>query len=96
MNPESCQVTLQGAFDRPAALRLEEAVRDLHAGARVDVDLRQVSGFQDCNVALLARALETGRRELTVRVRGLQIHHLRLLRYLGVEVELAAPDQEPN
>ena len=93
---DACRVTLAGSFDLPAAQQIVEAVRYLPAGGRISVDLSQVSGFQDCSVAVLARALHGAYGALSIRVFGLQDHQIRLLRYMGVVVEMPPPDEELN
>jgi hypothetical protein len=47
------------------------------------VDLTRVREFHDFGVTVLAQALQ--RRRGKVSVRGLRQHHLRLLRYLGID-----------
>ena len=74
-------IELDGTFDRPAAQRLALALEE--AGDReVRVDLSRVEDFHDFGVADLGRALAGHRR---VSVRGLRMHQIRLLRYLGIE-----------
>lgn len=81
---------LDGVFDVPTAQKLAHAIAD--AGDRpVQVDLTRVREFHDFGVALLARSL-AGRP--AVSVSGLRQHHLRLLRYLGIDagpVDLGMP-----
>ena len=83
-------IRLDGVFDVPAAQKLAHVIAD--AGDRhVEIDLTRVREFHDFGVALLARAL-AGRPEVTVA--GLRQHHLRLLRYLGIDagpVDLGRP-----
>ena len=83
-------IRLEGVFDVPAARRLASTLAD--AGyADVRIDMTRVREFHDFGVALLARAL-AGRPEVTVA--GLRQHHLRLLRYLGIDagpVDLGRP-----
>jgi hypothetical protein len=77
------QLRADGVLDLPAAERLVEALRAARGSARVEVDLTRVRDFHDLGVMLVARALaeRTGR----VAVRGLRQHHVRLLRYLGID-----------
>ena len=51
--------------------------------ADVRIDLTRVREFHDFGVALLAQSI-AGRHAPTA-VLGLQEHHLRLLRYLGID-----------
>ena len=83
-------IRVDGVFDVAAAQRLARELAE--AGeAEVRIDLTRVREFHDFGVALLARAL-AGRPEVTVA--GLRQHHLRLLRYLGIDagpVDLGRP-----
>jgi hypothetical protein len=75
-------IRLEGTFDVPAAQRLAATLMDAgHADVRID--MTRVREFHDLSVALLARAIAT--RRAPTAVLGLQEHHLRLLRYLGIE-----------
>jgi anti-anti-sigma regulatory factor len=76
-------VRVEGTFDLPAARRVAEAITTSRAGERVEVDLTRVREFHDFGVAVLAQALAAGRSQIAVR--GLKRHHVRLLRYLGVD-----------
>ncbi|MGC4001422.1 MAG: STAS domain-containing protein [Anaeromyxobacter sp.] len=73
-------VRVDGVFDLPAAQRLAHTLRD--AQGKVRIDLTHVREFHDYGVTVLAHAL-AGRR--SVEVSGLRQHHVRLLRYLGVD-----------
>lgn len=75
-------IRLDGVFDVAAAQRLATTLDD--AGyADVRIDMTRVREFHDFGVALLAQTI-AGRRAPTA-VMGLHEHHLRLLRYLGIE-----------
>jgi hypothetical protein len=79
-------IRMDGVFDVPAAQRL--ALELASSGDReIRIDLTHVREFHDFGVALLAR--ELAQRERT-HVSGLSQHHVRLLRYLGIE---AGPDE---
>ena len=79
---ERTEIRLEGVFDVPAAKRLAATLDD--AGyAEVRIDMTRVREFHDFGVALLAQTI-AGRQAPTA-VLGLQEHHLRLLRYLGIE-----------
>ena len=69
-------------FDLAAA---ERVMRELAAsgGVPTEVDLRHVREFHDHGVAFLAHAIAA--MAGLVSVRGLRQHHLRLLRYLGID-----------
>jgi anti-anti-sigma regulatory factor len=79
---EKTVMRLEGVFDvvaaRQVAARLDEA-----GYAEVRIDMTRVREFHDFGVALLAQAI-SGRRAPTA-VLGLKEHHLRLLRYLGID-----------
>lgn len=79
---ERTVIRLEGVFDVPAARRLT-AELDRAAFDDVRIDLTRVREFHDFGVALLGQTI-AGRRAPTA-VLGLQEHHLRLLRYLGIE-----------
>ena len=82
-------IRMQGVFDVPAAERLARELAE--AGPRsVRVDRTQVREFHDFGVALLARELAVHGH---ASVRGLRQHHLRLLRYLGIDT--GATEMEP-
>lgn len=74
-------IQLEGVLDVPAAQRLVDALSAAGEG-EVRIDLRQVREFHDFGVALLARMLA---ERHGVSVVGLRRHHLRLLRYLGID-----------
>jgi anti-anti-sigma regulatory factor len=76
-------IRVDGVFDVPAAQQVAKTVAG--ASREVAIDLSQVREFHDFGVAVLAQALtESSRR---VAVRGLRQHHVRLLRYLGVDAD---------
>jgi hypothetical protein len=75
-------IRMDGVFDAPAARRLASSLEDMRF-ADVRIDLTGVREFHDFGVALLAQSL-SGRRAPTAVI-GLQEHHLRLLRYLGID-----------
>jgi hypothetical protein len=53
----------------------------------VVIDCHEVRDLHDCALALLVSAFSSGGR--TILLRGLGEHHLRLLRYLGVDTAAA-------
>lgn len=75
-------IRLDGVFDVPAARRLTEELDEARYG-EVRIDLTRVREFHDFGVALLAQTI-AGRRSPTAVI-GLQDHHLRLLRHLGID-----------
>ncbi len=79
-------IRMEGVFDVPAAQRLAGMLAEAGEG-ELRIDLSQVREFHDFGVAVLARAL-AGRRAHT-GISGLRQHHLRLLRYLGIDAGVA-------
>jgi hypothetical protein len=75
-------IQMDGVFDVPAARQLARDLDEM-AFAEVRIDLTRVREFHDFGVALLAHSI-AGRRAPTA-VLGLHEHHLRLLRYLGID-----------
>jgi hypothetical protein len=82
VKPERTVIRMDGVFDVPAA---RSAAERLEAAGYADVriDLTRVREFDDFGVALLAQAIAS--RKAPTAVLGLHDHHLRLLRYLGIE-----------
>ncbi len=76
-------IRMDGVFDVPAAQRLARALAQTDANEQVNVDLTQVREFHDYGVTVLAQALAS--RGARIVVRGLRQHHLRLLRYFGID-----------
>jgi anti-anti-sigma regulatory factor len=76
-------IRIEGTFDLPAARQVAEALVAARADETVEVDLTGVREFHDFGVAVLAQALAAGRARVSVR--GLRRHHVRLLRYLGID-----------
>lgn len=91
IEPEALTIRMDGVFDVPAARRLADTL-EAQNGRSVHVDLTRVREFHDFGVALLARVL-AGRRTTTVA--GLGQHHVRLLRYLGIEGSAFEPHEAP-
>jgi hypothetical protein len=75
-------IAVDGIFDVAAARRLARELDDMRF-AEVRIDLTRVREFHDFGVALLAESI-AGRRAPT-SVLGLHEHHLRLVRYLGID-----------
>ncbi len=86
---------LEGQFDLPAARMLEHSLRGFAPGDEVRIDFSRVKGLHDFGVAALAKAL-TRVDGTTVRITGLTMHHVRLLRYFGVHADVfrRAPDPD--
>lgn len=75
-------IRMDGVFDVPAAERLAALLATARESDAFAIDLTHVREFHDYGITVLAGALRGARR---VSVQGLRQHHLRLLRYLGVE-----------
>jgi hypothetical protein len=76
-------IRMDGVFDVPAAQRLARTLAQTDTNEQVRIDLTQVREFHDYGVTVLAQALSA--RGTRIAVRGLRQHHLRLLKYLGIE-----------
>lgn len=76
-------IRMDGVFDVPAAQQLARTLAQSKAG-EVAIDLTHVREFHDFGVSVLAQALAA--RDARVAIRGLRQHHLRLLRYFGVDL----------
>jgi anti-anti-sigma regulatory factor len=75
-------IRLEGTFDLPAARLLEYSLGRMKSEG-VRVDFTGVRQFNDFAVAVLAQALKAA--ATGVRVEGLSMHQVRLLRYFGVD-----------
>jgi hypothetical protein len=82
---------VEGTFDRQEAAALARCLCELPEAAPLVIDFSQVASFHDAGVAWVAQEL-SGHAGLAVR--GLDRHHLRLLRYCGVELPGARPAQD--
>lgn len=76
-------IRMDGVFDVPAAQRLARTLAQTDANEQVRIDLTHVREFHDYGVTVLAQALAA--RGARCAVNGLRQHHLRLLRYFGIE-----------
>ncbi len=82
--PSQPVIRVEGTFDLPAARVLENALRRLGGNGGVRVDFTRVRQFNDYAVAVLAQALQVPGSP-GVKVEGLSLHQVRLLRYFGVD-----------
>ncbi len=82
-------IRIEGIFDRNAAARLSRWLSGLPVATPLVIDFSRVDDLQDVGVAAVAQDLvgHTG-----VALRGLGRHHLRLLRYCGLEVPVIRQD----
>jgi ABC-type transporter Mla MlaB component len=85
-NIERFSIECDGVFDLSSALGLEETLALVKPGGKVEVDLSRVREFHDAGLAVLARTIQRAGATHDLDVRGLRERHLRLLRYLGVEL----------
>ncbi len=81
LSTDATVIRMDGVFDVPAAQHLARELARAGEG-EVRIDLTQVREFHDFGVALLARELAVHGK---ASVSGLRQHHLRLLRYLGID-----------
>ena len=77
-------IRLEGTFDLPAARVLERSLGSMAGNGGVRVDFTAVRRFNDFAVAVLAQALKRAPGP-GVKVEGLTVHQIRLLRYFGVD-----------
>lgn len=83
-------IRLEGTLDGFTARRVEAALSAASPGARLGVDLTQVREFHDFGIAVLGQALT--RCPARIRVRGLRLHHVRVLRAFGIDAALLERD----
>lgn len=88
-------IRLEETFDLPAARLLENSLKRMRGGERVKVDFTRVRVFNDFAIAVLAQALKSQGVD-GVRVEGMRLHHVRLLRYFGVGPEVFRPEAAPG
>lgn len=82
-------IEVGGTFDHNAAARLSRWLGDLPTATPLVIDFSRVDDLQDVGVAAVASQLAT---HSGVALRGLGRHHLRLLRYCGLELPAARRD----
>jgi hypothetical protein len=82
-------IEVGGIFDRNAAARLSRWLGDLPNATPLVIDFSRVDDLQDVGVAAVAPQLAS---HSGVALRGLGRHHLRLLRYCGLELPVARRD----
>ncbi len=71
-------------FGPEEAERLEETVVAFSPVSQLVIDFSAVHQFEDAAVIPLARTIRA-RPGIRLSLRGLTLHHIRLLRYFGVE-----------
>ncbi len=81
-------IRVDDVFDVEAARRLAHSLSGVAQAGDVRVDLTHARELTDLSVAVFAQSL--GRGGPRVLIGGLRQHHLRLLRYLGVDSSVAA------
>jgi anti-anti-sigma regulatory factor len=84
-------IRLEGVFDIPAARLVEYSLKRMSAGDRVRIDFSGVRELRDYGIAVLAQALSKG-SGIDVKLEGLRTHHVRLLRYFGVDADAFRPE----
>lgn len=80
-------IHLEGNFDVPAARLLQNSLKGLGGDTPIRVDFTRVRQFNDFAVAILAQALVAPGAG-TVRLVGLRLHQVRMLRYFGVSPDV--------
>jgi ABC-type transporter Mla MlaB component len=83
-------VSLDGVFDQRAVDRITEALACMRPGGVLHIDLTQIREFHDAGLAALARSLNASGRAVRVVLGGLRQHQVRILGYLGVDVDALA------
>lgn len=88
---EAGEVLIQvaGTFDRNAAARLSQWVSEMPRATPLVIDFSHVDDLQDVGVAAVAQELAS---HSGVALRGLGRHHLRLLRYCGLDLPIQRHD----
>lgn len=90
--PGSIRYTLEGVFTGQAAFELKRAIQS--DVGRVELDFAKVSKFFDFGLAAFATELQSPEcQRIQVDLRGLSLHHRRLLQYFGLELEGARAPQ---
>jgi hypothetical protein len=84
-------VVIEGTFDEAAARALSACF--LNGAEHVILDFGQARAIHDCALARLAAEI-SGADAPTVSVRGLSLHHERMLRYLGVGLAPIPPPSD--
>jgi hypothetical protein len=85
--------TLEGIFTGQAAFELKRAIESEHG--RVELDFAKVRQFFDYGLAAFATELQSPEcQRILVELRGLGLHHRRLLHYFGLELDRAAATPE--
>ncbi len=77
-------ISVEGTLDPMAASLLRSRLTAAHASVPVVLDFGHARDVHDLGMAVLAHGLVSD--HLTVRFRGLSLHHERMLRYLGFDV----------
>ncbi len=84
-------IRLDKAFDVPAAQLIERILAAMSAGDRLRIDFSQVRSFEDFGIGVLAQVLQNN-DGVSVRLEGLRLHQLRLLRYFGIDEVAFRPE----
>ncbi len=90
-NPREVVIRVSGGIDEGAGVQLARCIRELPKAKRVVVDFSRLSSFRDVDVCAVVKGL-AGLADLSIR--GLGRHHLRLLRYCGVDVPAPRPQEQ--
>lgn len=77
---------LEGVFTGAAAFELKRAI--LSEAGRVELDFSRVQRFFDFGLAAFATELQAPEcQRVVVELKGLSLHHRRLLQYFGLDLE---------
>lgn len=83
-------ISVEGTFDPMMASALRATLGRSPTPAPVVLDFSRAREVSDLAIAMLVHGLAADR--IPVRLRGLSLHHARMLRYLGLD---AAPPTAP-
>jgi len=93
-NRQSDLITVEGTFDAVAASALHQRIVGSRRLRRVVLDFSRARDVSDLGIAVLAHGLVDDR--VAVRLRGLSMHHERMLRYLGLDATLLERSGAPG
>ncbi len=82
-------IRIEGRLDRLAAARIARCLGDLPPAVPLVIDFSQADELPDVGLGAVAKQLAG---HAGVAVRGLGRHHLRLLRYCGLQLAAEHPD----
>jgi anti-anti-sigma regulatory factor len=94
-----CTVVLSGEVGEAVVEQVVGTLAALPSGGALVIDASQASRLEAAVLGLLVRAIRQHGRRATIRLRGLSRQDVRLLAYLGLEVDgsvVALADRRPR